>query len=71
MDFDQELVGWLSATPDLESLWNWFTKEDILELQKHGYYIHEYEAEEVKFYEKFQHHVINQNKSKIIKKIEL
>jgi hypothetical protein len=34
MDFDVELVGWLSATDNLEELFNWFTKEDIVELQK-------------------------------------
>jgi hypothetical protein len=33
MDFDVELVGWLSATDNLEELFNWFTKEDIVELQ--------------------------------------
>jgi len=32
MDFDPELVGWLSATDSLESLWNWFTMEDIIKL---------------------------------------
>lgn len=69
MDFDPELVGWLSAVPTLEQLYHWFTKEDILELQKHGYYIHKYETLEHRFYERFQHHVINQNNSKIIEKI--
>jgi hypothetical protein len=34
MDFDVELlVGWLSATDNLEELFNWFTKEDIVEPQ--------------------------------------
>jgi hypothetical protein len=68
MDFDEELVGWLSATDSLESLYQWFTQEDIKELQKHGWYIHEFEVEEYKFYDKFQHYVICQKTSKIKKK---
>ncbi len=68
MPFDEELVGYLSATDSLETLWNWFTKEDIQELQKHGYYIHEYETDDYKFYDKFQHWVISQKNSKLIGK---
>jgi hypothetical protein len=71
MDFDVELVGWLSATDNLEDLFNWFTKEDIVELQKHGWYIHEFEATEVKFYERFQHLIINQNTSKVLRVINI
>jgi hypothetical protein len=43
MDFDVELVGWLSATDNLEELFNWFTKEDR-RTTKHGWYIHEFES---------------------------
>ena len=71
MDFDEEIVGWLSATDSLETLWKWFTKEDILQLQKHGWFIHEFEAVDVKFYERFQHQVINQETSKVLRVIEL
>ncbi len=71
MDFDSELVGWLSATDSLEDLYKWFTKEDILKLQEFGWYIHEFEAENYKFYERFQHIIIEQDTSKVIKKIEL
>jgi len=69
MDFDEELVGWLSAVDRLDDLWNWFTKEDVLELQKHGWYIFEYESNDYKFYDKFQHLVINKETSKPIKRI--
>lgn len=69
MDFDKELVGWLSATDSLESLYNWFTKEDIIKLQKHGWFIYEYEVENYKFYDKFQHYIIEQSSSKIKNKI--
>lgn len=71
MDFDEELVGWLSATDTLESLYEWFPKKDIKKLQKHGWFIHVYETDDYKFYEKFQHLVINQNKSKLLEKIIL
>lgn len=69
MDFDKELIGWLSATPDLESLYQWFSIDDIKELQKFGWCIHEYETDEFKFYDRFQHVVINQMNSRLIRKI--
>lgn len=71
MDYDEEIVGWLSAVDKLDDLWKWFSKEDIKSLQSHGWFIFEYEAEDVKFYERFQHLIINQETSKVIKKIKL
>jgi len=71
MDFDPELVGWLSAVMSIEDLYKWFTKEDILELQKHDYFIYEYEVTGYKFYERFQHFGINQKTSKPVKQIIL
>lgn len=68
MPFDQELVGWLSATTSLEELYQWFSKDDILRLQQYGYYIHSYEAEDVKFYTPYQHQVISQTTSKLLAK---
>lgn len=65
MDFDDELVGWLSATDSLEKLYQWFPKDDIIKLQKFGWYIHIYETSEYKFYERFQHLIIKQEKSQI------
>jgi hypothetical protein len=71
MDFDPELVGWLSSTKTVEELYQWFSKEDIIKLQEFGWFIHEFEANDIKFYERFQHYVINQNTSKFIKLIKL
>ena len=71
MDFDPELVGWLSAVPNLDDLWVWFTKDDVLRLQEHGWFIHEYEVTSSKFYERFQHDVICQKTSVITRKIVL
>jgi hypothetical protein len=66
MDFDEEIVGWLSATDSLDTLFHWFTKEDIIALQEHGWFIHEFEASDVKFYERFQHVIIKQETSKVL-----
>ncbi len=71
MDYDPELVGYLSATDSLEGLYNWFSKEDIIQLQIHDYVIHKYEAKDFKFYERFQHQVINQESSKLIETIKI
>lgn len=71
MDFDEELVGYLSVTDSLDTLYNWFSKEDILELQKHGYFIHVYQTDSYKFYEKFQHLVIKKSESILVEKIIL
>ena len=69
MPYDEEIRGWLSVTDTLESLYDWFSKEDILELQKHGYYITVYEATEYK--EHKNHLVIKQDSSVIINTIIL
>ena len=71
MDFDPELIGWLSAVEELDHLWQWFSKEDIKRLQDHNYFIHQFESEEHKFYERFQHLIINQDKSTPTQKIIL
>lgn len=71
MPFDNELTRYLSATDSLESLFKWFTIEDIIKLQNHGWYIHIYETNDYKFYDKFKHQVISQDNSRIIGKIIL
>lgn len=71
MDFDEELVGYLSVTDSLDKLFEWFPIKDIQELEKHGYSICAYETEDFKFYERFQHLVINQEKSKLVEKISV
>lgn len=71
MDFDSELTGYLSATPTLDELYLWFPKEDIIQLQKYNYYIHVFESNDFKFYNKFKHYIINQNNAKCVKIIKL
>ena len=67
MDFDESIIGWLSATEKLDDLWNWFPKSDIKILQEFGWYIHEFEANDVKFYDRFQHTIIKQDTSRLLK----
>lgn len=71
MDFDPTLVGWLSTCDTIEGVWQWFTQEDVLKLQELGWYLHEFEATQYRFYDRFQHHVIKQETSKIIRRIEI
>jgi hypothetical protein len=71
MEFDEEIVGWLSAVETLDYLFHWFSEEDIERLEGHGWFIHEFEAEDVKFYDRFQHTVIKQDTSKVIQVHEL
>lgn len=69
MDFDPELVGWLSATKTMEELYNWFSEGEIKQLQDHGWYIHEYEVTRHKWYERFEHFIIKQDTSILTKRI--
>jgi hypothetical protein len=71
MPFDLELRGYLSVADSLEHLYQWFTREEIIKLQSLGFYIYEYEASDWKFYEVYQHNVVNEKTSKITNKIVL
>lgn len=71
MEFDEELIGYLSAVETIEDLFRWFTREDLEILQKENYSIHVYETEDYKWYEKFQHWAINQENSILIKTINI
>lgn len=61
MPFDKDIVGWLSATETLEDLFNWFSKDDILRLEEHGYSVSIYEASECRFHN--NHWIIKQDSS--------
>lgn len=71
MDFDPDVVGYLSAVEQLDILYNWFSKSDILKLQDYNYFIHEYKCNDFKWYDKFHHYLINQNDIKLNKRIIL
>lgn len=69
MPFDEEVVGFLSATDSLDELWNWFPKEDIKRLEEHGYMIHIYHTNDIKFYK--NHWLISQENSVLHSKVRL
>lgn len=71
MPFDPEIVGFLSVADSLEHLYWWFSRNDIRNLQGYGFHILEYSASDWKFYEPFQHNVINQRTSILINKLIL
>lgn len=71
MPFDPEIVGYLSVADSLEHLYQWFPPMDILNLQDFGFYILEYSSTDWKFYDPFQHNVINQKTSVLTNKLIL
>ena len=71
MDFHGEVSGYLSAATSMEELYNWFPPEDIKRLQEIGYSILLYEANDFKFYDRFQHYLIKQHGSILTAEIKL
>jgi len=69
MRFDKNVCGWLSATDTLQDLYNWFTEEDIARLEKFGYFITLYEAQDYRFYE--NHYLIDQKTSRMVTRLSL
>tara|TARA_R110000796_G_scaffold248124_3_gene374576 strand:- start:745 stop:1107 length:363 start_codon:yes stop_codon:yes gene_type:complete len=69
MPFDENVVGYLSCTDTLDDLFEWFPMEDIIRLEKGGYYLTVYESEDYKSYH--NHWVFNQNNANFIKTIPM
>lgn len=65
MPFDNKLIGYLSVADTLEHLYQWFSKQELLKLQDIGFNIYEYISDDYKFYNLYQHNVINQKTSVI------
>ena len=63
MPFETKLVNYISVADSLEHLYQWFTKEEILILQKKGFNLEEWIAEDWKFYDFYKHNVINKETS--------
>ncbi len=59
MPFDDEFIGYLSATKTLDELYAWFSKDDIRQLQEYDYTIVEYISDDYKFLN--GHWLINQS----------
>lgn len=60
MEYDEDIVGYLSATDTLDDLFKWFTEDDLIKLQTFGYYILVYLASD---YDIFKNHWIICEKS--------
>jgi len=71
MPFEEQLVGYLSVADSLEHLYQWFSREELSNLQKIGFCVYEYEASDFKFYDLYKHNVINAKTSIITNKIIL
>ncbi len=69
MEFDPEMVGWLSATESLEVLFQWFSREEILKLQESGFRVVIFEATEYRQYN--GHWLIKQGSSVIAETVVL
>ena len=69
MPYDENIVGWLSATETLEELFGWFTKKDIKRLEPYGFTISEYETSEYKSHG--NHWLIKQDGSVLIRNISI
>lgn len=71
MEFDPEVVGFVSAVETLEQLYGWFTPEDIRRLQERGWFIHQYESADYRWYDRFQHWLVRQDSLKNARRIVL
>ena len=69
MPYDETVVGWLSTTDTIENLFHWFNVEEIQKLEKHGYYLCIFEAEDYREYE--NHWLINQKTSVLIDRVPI
>lgn len=69
MPFDELLVGFISVADSLEHLYQWFSTDEIKRLQKEGFFIEEWISSDYKFYNPYQHNVINQQTSVLNKKL--
>jgi hypothetical protein len=67
MPYDKDIVGYLSTTDSLETLYMWFPVEDIIELEKFGYYVTVYQSDDYRVHE--NHHVINKKSAIFVERI--
>jgi len=72
MSFDDNCSGgFLSCTDSLDSLYDWFSREELLKLVDNGYNVLAYQAMEHKFHEKFKHFLFKKEGSIIVAKINI
>lgn len=72
MSHDDECVGgYLSCTDSLDTLLQWFSKEEITMLSEHGYELVVFESDNYKMCNKYNHHLIHATSAKQIAAITL
>lgn len=71
MPRDKEVEGWLSAAKTIEDLLKWFPGIDLIMLNGFDFHIAKYETNNYKYYDKFQHWLIDQEDSELIEFINV
>lgn len=72
MGFDDTCKdGFLSCTDSLDSLFQWFSRDELFKLKDNGYDICIFKSEESKFCEKYKHFLFKQQGSLLIAKINI
>lgn len=67
MPFREEMVGKLSITKSINTLFDWFSNDDLLRLKDYGYkiLIYKVDAEYIEFNEEFKHHLMLKDKCEL------
>lgn len=72
MDHNDECAGgFLSCTDSMDSLFDWFGREELFKLRDNGYNICIFKAEEHKFHEKYKHFLFRQEGSILVATINI
>ena len=72
MNHDEECTGGFSSCTDsLDSLFDWFGREELFKLKENGYDICIFNSEEYKFHEKHKHFLFKTEGSLLVAKINI
>lgn len=72
MDQNEECAGgFLSCTDSMDSLFDWFGRDELFRLRDAGYDICIFKAEKAKFHEKYKHFLFQKEGSLLIAKINI
>lgn len=72
MGYDEQCAGgYHSATDSLKSLFEWFSPEEIVDLQKLSYFINVYDSEDFKFCDKYNHWLFSKHNYKHVATIDI
>lgn len=72
MNHDDDCAGgFLSCTDSMDSLFDWFGREELFKLRDNGYNICIFKAEEHKFHEKYKHFLFKERGSLLIATVNI